>query len=79
MLQFASISFDTSAEEIYPCLPRGATLVLRDDDMAGSLERFVRELERLGITVLDLPTAYWHELVAEMRARSWTCPPACAW
>jgi amino acid adenylation domain-containing protein len=64
VLQFASMSFDTSAEEIYPCLTRGGTLVLRDDAMAGSPEVFLRETERLGITVLDLPTAYWHELVA---------------
>ena len=66
VLQFASISFDTSAEEIYPCLIRGATLVLRDDEMVVSLEHFAREVGTRGVTVLDLPTAYWHELVAEM-------------
>ncbi len=66
VLQFASMSFDTSAEEIYPCLTRGATLVLRDDEMVGSLQRFAREVGNRGVTVLDLPTAYWHELVAEM-------------
>ncbi|MFL6200195.1 MAG: amino acid adenylation domain-containing protein [Thermoanaerobaculia bacterium] len=66
VLQFASISFDTSGEEIYPCLTRGATLVLRDDEMVASLERFAREIGNLGISVLDLPTAYWHEIVAEM-------------
>ncbi len=66
VLQFASISFDTSGEEIYPCLTQGATLVLRDDEMVASLERFAREAGTLGVTVLDLPTAYWHELVAEM-------------
>ncbi|HSK77696.1 MAG TPA: amino acid adenylation domain-containing protein [Thermoanaerobaculia bacterium] len=65
VLQFASISFDTSAEEIYPALTAGATLVLRDEEMVGSLERFARETGELGVTVLDLPTAYWHELVAE--------------
>jgi amino acid adenylation domain-containing protein len=65
VLQFASMSFDTSAEEIYPCLTQGATLVLRDDAMAGSPELFLREVERLGITVLDLPTAFWHELMAQ--------------
>ncbi|HKV07313.1 MAG TPA: amino acid adenylation domain-containing protein, partial [Thermoanaerobaculia bacterium] len=65
VLQFASISFDTSAEEIWPALTTGATLVLRDEEMVGSLERFARETGELGITVLDLPTAYWHELVAE--------------
>jgi amino acid adenylation domain-containing protein len=66
VLQFASVSFDTSAEEIYPALTTGATLVLRDEEMVSSLERFARETGELGVTVLDLPTAYWHELVAEM-------------
>ncbi len=77
VLQFASMSFDTSAEEIYPCLTRGATLVLRDDALAGAAESFLREVERLGLTVLDLPTAYWHELVDGMAAQDlpW---PACA-
>src|SRR3982751_271154 len=60
------MSFDTSAEEIYPCLTRGATLVLRDDALSGDAESFLREVGRLGITVLDLPTAYWHELVDGM-------------
>ncbi|HEY4588674.1 MAG TPA: amino acid adenylation domain-containing protein, partial [Thermoanaerobaculia bacterium] len=76
VLQFASMSFDTSAEEIYPCLTRGATLVLRDGAMAGPPESFLREVERLGITVLDLPTAYWHELVDGLaQDLAW---PACA-
>ncbi len=64
VLQFASISFDTSGEEIYPALASGATLVLRPDGMASSIAHFLREVERLRITVLDLPTAFWHELVA---------------
>jgi amino acid adenylation domain-containing protein len=68
VLQFASISFDTSAEEIYPCLTRGATLVLRDAAMTGSFDGFLRTTGQLGITLLDLPTAYWHELVAELAA-----------
>ena len=69
VLQFASISFDTSAEEIYPCLTRGATLVLRAASMTGSFDGFLRTAGQLGITLLDLPTAYWHELVAELAAR----------
>jgi amino acid adenylation domain-containing protein len=66
VLQFASISFDTSAEEIWPALTTGATLVLRPDDMATSIPHFLRESERLGITLLDLPTAFWHELAVGM-------------
>jgi len=63
VLQFASISFDTSAEEIYPCLLSGARLVLRTDAMLVSAAEFFRQCDEWGITVLDLPTAYWHELV----------------
>jgi amino acid adenylation domain-containing protein len=74
VLQFASIGFDTSAEEIYPCLTAGATLVLRDDAMIGAAERFLAELRRLRISVLDLPTAYWHELAAELEARELELP-----
>jgi amino acid adenylation domain-containing protein len=75
VLQFASISFDTSGEEIHPTLASGATLVLRPEDMALSLAHFLREVERLRITVLDLPTAYWHELAAGL-GREGTLP-AC--
>ncbi|MGH7794614.1 MAG: amino acid adenylation domain-containing protein [Candidatus Binatia bacterium] len=62
VLQFASISFDTAVEEIFPCLIRGATLVLRTDSMLDSVSRFLQRCRDWEITVLDLPTAYWHEL-----------------
>ena len=74
VLQFASISFDTSAEEIWPALASGATLVLRPDDMAASIPHFLRELERLGITCLDLPTAFWHEMVGGLEAGNLNLP-----
>src|SRR6185295_7829071 len=64
VLQFASISFDASAEEIYPCLAQGATLVLRSDAMLGSIPEFLATCGRWGVSVLDLPTAFWHEVVA---------------
>ncbi|HVT17366.1 MAG TPA: amino acid adenylation domain-containing protein [Thermoanaerobaculia bacterium] len=74
VLQFASVSFDTSAEEIYPTLLGGAALVLRDDEMIGSGARFLRACGELGITVLDLPTAYFHELAAVLAEAA--LPPA---
>jgi amino acid adenylation domain-containing protein len=64
VLQLGSISFDTSAEEIYPALAAGATVVLRPADRVASMRHFLRELDRLGITLLALQTAFWHEIVA---------------
>ena len=75
VLQFASISFDASAEEIYPCLSRGATLVLRSDAMLGSASTFLRTCLEWKITVLDLPTAYWHELTARHGTEDRELPP----
>jgi len=63
VLQFASLNFDTSIEEIFPPLISGATLVLRQDDMTDSMQRFLQECTRFKISILDLPTAFWHELV----------------
>jgi amino acid adenylation domain-containing protein len=74
VLQFASLSFDTSAEEIYPCLTLGATLVLRTELMLGSVAGFLEKCGQWGITVLDLPTAYWHEITARLTNESLTLP-----
>jgi non-ribosomal peptide synthetase component F len=66
VLQFASMSFDTSLEEVYPCLARGATLVLRAEEMLDSFSTFLRCCREQKLTLLDLPTAYWHEIVAQL-------------
>jgi amino acid adenylation domain-containing protein len=63
VLQFASLGWDTCLEEILPALTAGATLVFDDEAQSGSFPRFVRMLAQREITVLDLPTAFWHELV----------------
>ncbi|MGC1525331.1 MAG: amino acid adenylation domain-containing protein [Phormidesmis sp.] len=75
ILQFASISFDTSAEEIYPCLVQGATLVLRTAEMIGSAQVFLKHSQDWSITVWNLPTAFWHFLSTEL-ANLNTVPPA---
>lgn len=63
VLQFASLGWDTCLEEILPTLTTGATLVLDQAAQSGSLPIFVRMLADRGVTVVDLPTAFWHELV----------------
>jgi amino acid adenylation domain-containing protein len=76
ILQFATINFDTAAEEIFPCLVRGATLVLRTDAMLYSVEEFLRRCDEWRLTVVDLPTAFWHELVDVLDTQSLILPPS---
>jgi amino acid adenylation domain-containing protein len=74
LLQFASPSWDTSAEEIFPCLTSGATLVLRPPEMLDSFTRFWDYCDSLNISILSLPTAFWHELVSHLASHP-TKPP----
>jgi len=62
--QFASISFDTAVEEIWSCWLAGAQLVITPPDVIRSHSRFMGWVRDAGITVLDLPTAFWHSIVA---------------
>jgi amino acid adenylation domain-containing protein len=62
VLQFAPLAFDASVEEIMVTLASGATLVVRTEAMLESLAGFWREVAQLQISVLDLPTAFFHEL-----------------
>ena len=66
VLQFSSISFDISIEEIFPTWVAGGTLVFRTEDTPLAASGFLRWIEEQRITVLNLPTAYWHELVHEL-------------
>ncbi|MEU6205427.1 amino acid adenylation domain-containing protein [Micromonospora musae] len=75
LLQFASLSFDASIEELFPPLVAGATIVLRDEDMISRPDLFLDRCAALGVTVLDLPTAYWHELVDALARGQATLPP----
>ncbi len=63
VLQFASLNWDTCFEEILPTLTSGASLVMGDEAHTGSFPRLLRMVELEGVTVLNLPTAFWHELV----------------
>lgn len=66
VLQFSSISFDGSVEEIFPPLYAGATVVVRGEGMLASPGAFLDRCGELGLTVLHIPTAYWHEVVDAM-------------
>ncbi|MEH2355880.1 amino acid adenylation domain-containing protein [Nostoc sp.] len=66
ILQFLSICFDAAAAEIYPPLSSGATVVLRTQEMLSSVQTLIQKCRDWGITVLSLPTAYWHQLTFEL-------------
>ncbi len=60
ILQFCNLSFDIAIEEIFGALTTGATLVLRDEECLASAQRFSEFIDASGITILDLPTAFFH-------------------
>ena len=63
VLQFTSLSFDISVEEIFPTWACGAVLVFRTDPVLSSFTEFVHWLAEYRVTVLNIPTAFWHEWV----------------
>lgn len=66
ILQFASPGFDTFVEELLPTLSVGASVVMRPEELFASFRAFERFVEDEAITVLDLPTAWWHSWVGDM-------------
>ncbi|MFL1491454.1 non-ribosomal peptide synthase/polyketide synthase [Pseudomonas antarctica] len=67
VLQFATFSFDGFVEQCYPALCVGAALIMRGDELwdAGQL---AREIVEQGVTLADLPAAYWYLLAKECAA-----------
>ncbi|RON67348.1 non-ribosomal peptide synthetase [Pseudomonas fluorescens] len=67
VLQFATSSFDGFVEQFFPPLCHGAAVVLRDARLWDSAALHQVILEH-GITLADLPAAYWYWLVQEYAA-----------
>ncbi|MEO1338291.1 MAG: AMP-binding protein, partial [Myxococcota bacterium] len=74
VLQFSSLAFDASIEEIFGALTAGASLVLRDARMLVDPARFVERCAETGVTVLDLPTAYWQKLSQTLASQGRSLP-----
>jgi amino acid adenylation domain-containing protein len=66
VLQVASLGFDWSVSEVYPTLAAGATLVLRSEDALTSAAALSREIDRHGVTMMQLPTAVWHSIAPDL-------------
>jgi amino acid adenylation domain-containing protein len=67
-LQFAPVRLDTHIDDLYPALLAGGTSVLRNNEMLVSPKEFLRVCAEQGVTLLALPTTYWHELTTDMPA-----------
>ncbi|HEX6367825.1 MAG TPA: amino acid adenylation domain-containing protein [Longimicrobium sp.] len=67
VLQFAALSFDVAAEEIFPTWITGGAVVLRPAAVPDPAD-FARWLDAQGVTVANLPAPFWHAWVAAMDA-----------
>ncbi|HYD31066.1 MAG TPA: amino acid adenylation domain-containing protein, partial [Azospirillaceae bacterium] len=66
VLAFASISFDVAFEQVFAPLAAGAAVVIADGERWAPQE-MAAVVRRHGLTVLDLPAAYWGELVTHWK------------
>ncbi|MGE5457689.1 MAG: non-ribosomal peptide synthetase, partial [Methanococcaceae archaeon] len=69
IMQFSSLNFDASLEQIFTALISGATLFLRDKEIWLPTE-FLGNIIENKLTIANIPPAYWLELINE-----WTKTP----
>nr|WP_254627768.1 non-ribosomal peptide synthetase [Myxococcus sp. CA040A] len=66
MLQFAPLTFDAAAEDLYPPLAVGGTVVMRSGLVPA--HTMTPYLEETGITIISLPPTYIEEWIRQMEA-----------
>ena len=74
VLQFASISFDVAAEEIFSALLSGASILLPSEKVIDTVG-LLRLIEDEKLSVLNLPAPFWHAWVRELAATGRSVPP----
>ncbi len=65
-LQFASPGFDVLVEELFPTWLAGGAVVIPTQHIISGQIDLADLTERERLTVMELPTAYWHEWVREL-------------
>jgi amino acid adenylation domain-containing protein/non-ribosomal peptide synthase protein (TIGR01720 family) len=73
-LQFASPGFDVLAEELFPIWLAGGCVVIPDRPLLTGGGDLTELTERERLTVIELPTAYWHEWGRELDRQGRTLP-----
>jgi non-ribosomal peptide synthetase component F len=74
--QLTSLGFDISVEEMFPTWAAGGAVVFRPEGVAGFGSEFMAWLARERVTVLNVPTAFWHAWVHDLAASGQRLPPA---
>ena len=62
VLQFSSLSFDASCEEIFSAFAAGASLILIKREVINDPELFLDYIEQKGVTLVTLPPTYLNTL-----------------
>ena len=65
-LQFASPGFDVLAEELFPIWLAGGAVVVPTRHLIAGEDDLVDLIARERVSVIELPTAYWHEWIREL-------------
>ncbi len=73
-LQFASPGFDVLVEELFPIWLAGGAVVIPAKHLISGEDDLVSLVQRERLTVMELPTAYWHEWVRELDRLGRTLP-----
>lgn len=68
VLQFAALSFDVAAEELFPTWLSGAAVVVRSNEIATDFDALHRFVAEHAITVLNIPAAFWSAWVDHLAA-----------
>jgi non-ribosomal peptide synthetase component F len=75
VLQFAPPSFDIAVEEIFPTWITGGAVIAYSLEPSASVTEFLEAIDGAQITVLNLPTAFWHEMVHGLTLSKAPLPP----
>ena len=66
VLQFIALNFDAAAEEIFPALACGGTVVLHPNPTGVTPSELLEYCARTGVNALHLPAAYWYQMEDEL-------------
>ncbi|MEH2377490.1 MAG: amino acid adenylation domain-containing protein [Nostoc sp.] len=74
LLLIASISCDTFIESLFPCWIAGATAILQSQKLQNSAAQFFPFIAQQQISIVNIPTSFWYELVKEPSVSLQTLP-----